>query len=407
MTLNFITSRRFLRIWTVFYVCCLAVLVFRTFRDGIVTYGFCDMFINYSGGFVRRGLLGSLFLKGMNCGISPVAAAMTLCVVSFIAVAAYMLWQFRRRGYSVELLAVCFLLGGVGVYGFPFLRRDFFILAMFLLVMILRQRLPLAAWLVAGNIVSVFTILCYEPFAFFGLPFFILATRLRVGGWLRPALCWLPSAASFLVCCKYSGDAASYAAMCASTRSFLETPGIMDFIPKKSFDVMKFHVKMNFFKADHCVPNVLVSCVSIFSVLYYCVNAVPLYARQKAGIVARRNVMLLLLLCALFFQLPMFVCLSTDYSRLLIYTAVSAFIMHFTLSDEELDRLFPAPLYSMADRWLGAADRLLPPSRGKVVFIMMFIGVAAWTSKPGFDFLASSEVGTAVNAVVTLLKWIY
>lgn len=401
--LEFISSRRFLRLWTLFYVCCLAVLVADGFSRGIITYGFCDMFINYSGGFVRRGLLGSLFLWGNSHSVSPVMTAVVVCGASFVLVGLYLIREFRKRGYAPELLTMCFLLGGVGVYGLQFLRRDFFILLMFLIVMLLRRRLSLAAWLVVGNVVSVFTILCYEPFAFFSLPFFVLATRLRMGSWVRSALCWLPSAVCFLVCCKYSGDGETYRAMCASTHDFLGTPGIMDFIQKKSTDVLKFHLKMNFLKTDHFLPNVVVSCFSIMGFIYYMINAVAMYARDRVGEMRWRGAMLLLLLCGIGFLLPMFLCLSTDYARLLIYVAVSALVVRFTLSGDELLSLFPKPLYAASDRLVSALDRLLPPSRLKILFVMMFVGVAAWTYKGGFDFLLNCEVGVAVRAVLALV----
>ena len=163
--------RRFLHIWAAVLTVCLCVQAYSMLQKGIVTYAFSDMFINYSGGFVRRGLLGSILLWLNAVGIDSVVAAMTVCIAAFAAVAAYIIRQFIRRGYDVALLPVCFLLGSAGAYGFSFLRRDFIILAAFLIIMQLRKKLPHGWWIAAGNALSVITILTYEPFVFFSLPF--------------------------------------------------------------------------------------------------------------------------------------------------------------------------------------------------------------------------------------------
>lgn len=393
--------RRFLHIWAAVLTVCLCVQAYSMLQKGIVTYAFSDMFINYSGGFVRRGLLGSILLWLNAAGIDPVAAAMTVCIAAFAAVAAYIIRQFIHRGYDVALLPVCFLLGSAGAYGFSFLRRDFIILAAFLIIMQLRKKLPHVWWIAAGNALSVITILTYEPFVFFSLPFFILTTRLHTRSWLRSVAYWIPSAAAFLVCCKFSGDKAVYDAIWASVSGILPNPGIMDFFLKGSFDVMKFHAKMNFFKADCCVPNLMTSLVSLIAIVYYCINAVPQFARRRIPNTFRPR-MLLLLLCAILGQAPMFICLSTDYSRMFVYATVSAFIMLFSLSEEESGKLFPPACHSLADRLLLRFDRILPPSQAGIILVMLFIGVAAWTSLGITDFMQKSGIGV-VWRTATLL----
>lgn len=399
---DLLTSKRFIVAWSVFYVLYLCLNFIRRFHEEVFANSsdFADFFINYSGGFVRRGLLGQVFLWCHQIGISPIWSAVALAMLAFLIIATYMILQFRKRGYNIILLTVGWFLGAFGLYGLGFMRRDYFVMCFFLLVAALWKRMSTGKWVATANVLISIAILCYEPFALFAIPFSILLTRLRLKNWCKAVACWILPMLTFLVSCKYAGGKEVYDAIVASTADFLPSPGIMRFLMWGSVDAMKFHISSNFLKFSYGVPHVLISFVSLSAMLYYTVNAIPVFTQDKRDF-ANRKYILVFLLCAFFFLSPMFTCLSTDYSRTCVYVCLSSYILFFQLDDKERACLLPSFVYSWADKLLAFSDKHLRPTRFKIVFIMLFIGIANWTGAGVRGFVCGSEVG---NMVFELLK---
>lgn len=405
---DFLTSTRFIIVWSVFYVLFLLLQWARLiYKDAYIGNGdFADLFINYSGGFVRRGLLGQLLLGCQQVGFNPMPIAVALVTFAFLTIAIYMLLQFKKRKYSLCLLTVGWLLGGYGSYGLCFMRRDYIIMCSFLLIVWLWKRLGTTIWIAFANVIVCATILCYEPFALFSIPFSILLTRSRLNKWCTSVACWVLPMATFLVCCKYAGGQDVYDAIVASTADFLPSPGIMCFLQRGSIDVMKFHLHCNFLTFHHGIPVVLLSTVSLSAMLYYCVNAVPVFTQSKQDFANRRYI-LAFLLCAFFVLSPMFTCLSTDYSRTCVYVSLSSFILFFNLDDKERSNLLPPILYLWADKLLLFSDRFIRPTRFKIVFIMLFIGISSWTGAGLRGFLGHTETGYIAYYTLKMLKKLY
>ena len=400
---DFLTGRKFIVVWSVIYVLYLLLNSVRLIYKG-ANYDFVDLFINYSGGFVRRGLLGQLLLWCHQVGLNPILIAKVLVTFAFLTIAIYMLLQFKKRKYSLCLLTVSWLLGGYGLYGLFFMRRDYVIMCSFLLIVWLWKRLGTTTWIALANIIVCVTILCYEPFALLSIPFCILLTRLRLNNWCKSVACWVLPMTTFLACCKYAGGQEVYDAIVASTADFLPSPGIISFLLPDSIGAMKFHIHCNFLTFHQGIPVVLLSAVSLSAMLYYCVNAVPVFTQSKQDF-ANRRYLLAFLLCAFFVLSPMFTCLSTDYSRTCVYVSLSSFILFFNLDEKERARLLPSVVYLWADKLLVFSDRHLRPTRFKIVFIMLFIGISTWTGEwSGFRY---SEMGSLAYAILQSLKKLY
>lgn len=386
--------------WAIFYVTLLIsnlLLQLKTFDLGN-SRDFADLFINYEGGFVRRGLLGQLFWYLYAIEIDPLKVALGLSFVSYGIIAYYLIYSFKKNGYELFLLPICFLLGGFSLYEFTFFRRDFMLLCVFLFTVFLWKKMSTKKWLLVANGLTSIALLCYEPYIFFALPLLCLLTHIRNKKYITAVGCWLPSVLVFFLCCHFSGNENTYDAIWGNVSSFLKSPGTLEFLKMNSQNVMAFHFEHNFLSFYHHIPIALISLVGVLSMLYYCINA-P-YVFGKANKQYRRYMMTLLsvvLLC----QLPMFVCLSTDYSRICTYSAISAYIMYFELSRKELESLFPANVYIMAEKFIVHVDKILYPSRGKIIFIMMFIGIATWTGH--YNFFAKSEFGGALDIMHTLI----
>ena len=403
-----LANKKVVAAWSVFYVAFLCILFLYSFSKEYFAAngGFADMFINYSGGFVRRGLLGQFFLWCHHVNVDPVWMAAAMSLVSYVILAIYMISQFRKRGYNLCILTVSWFLGGFGVYGLPSMRRDYIIMCVFLLVVWLWKKMSIGGWVVLANVLVCVTILCYEPFAMFSIPFSILLTNLRCKSWGKSVAVWTLPIFVFMVSCKYSGNKEICDAIVASTSDFLPAPGMINFLFRDSADVMKYHIQCNFLSIAHGVPVVLLSLVSLFCLVYYSVNAIPVFSEDKADFANRRYV-LAFLICAFAVLSPMFVCLSTDYGRTTIYIVLSSYFLFFTLGENERSAFLPPFVYRLADSLLVLSDRYLRPSRCKVVFIMYFIGSAFWTGEAVGGFVNSSEIGHVAYYVLIALKKIY
>lgn len=398
--MNKIIINKLLFCWSIFFVALLVFNLLLQLRDFDLSNSrdFADLFINYEGGFVRRGLLGQLFWYFYTIGIDPLKVALGLSFISYGIIAYYLIYKFKGNGYELFLLPICFLLGGFSLYEYTFFRRDFMLLCVFLLTIILWKKMNVTKWLIVANVLTGIALLCYEPYIFFALPLLCLLTHVRNKTYITSIICWVPSMLVFLLCCHFSGNENTYNAIWGTASNFLRTPGTLEFLKMNSQEVMCFHLRHNFLSFYHHIPVALISIVGVLSMVYYCVNAPCVFGRAK---MQDRRYMLTLLAVVLLCQLPMFVCLSTDYSRICIYSAISAYIMYFELSNDELRGLCPMNVYEVVDRFLARVDKIIYPSRGKIVFIMMFIGIATWTGH--YNFLVKSEIGGALDILHTLI----
>lgn len=350
---------------------------------------------------MRRGLLGQVFLWCHQVGINPIWAAASLSLSAFLTIAAYMTVQFKKRGYSLCLLTVGWFLGDFGLLGLAAMRRDYIIMCFFLLVVWLWKKNGIVRWVVLANVLVCLFILCYEPFALFAIPFCVLLTRMRVKDWCKSVICWILPVFTFLLCCKYAGGNDVYDAIVASTADFLPSPGIIGFLKWGRSEPMKFHIAHNFLQIHHGIPVVLISFVSLSAMLYYSVNAVPAFTQDKQDF-ANRKYTLAFLLCAFVFLSPMFTFLSIDYVRTCVYVCLSSFILYFTLNDKEKQEFLPSCIYLWTDKLLNISDKYFRPTRFKIVFIMLFIGISACGG--GIEeFIEGSEVGNVALSVFRVL----
>lgn len=132
--LNIIKSIKFFNCWSLFYAVILFIAAIYNYVYNFQYYSFADVFINYQGGFVRRGLMGEMLYWLHGLGFDPLHTALLLCLVAYLTIVMFMVKGFKRRGYSLGLLCVSFLIGGVGIFGLSFFRRDFIELCILLII---------------------------------------------------------------------------------------------------------------------------------------------------------------------------------------------------------------------------------------------------------------------------------
>lgn len=404
---NIIGSKKFLHTWTTIYVVFLCINTFSSLyhQDYLTSHCYADMFINYQGGFVRRGLLGEILLQFYNIGINPYIIAVALSFLSYLIIVYYMTTHFLSREYDICLLTITPLLGGFGQYGFETYRRDFMVMALFLLVVYLWKKISFRLWLVLGNILFAITLLCYEPFIFFALPFVIALTQTRIHSWKKSTYYWIPSMCIFALTCIYSGGKPIYDAIVSSTSSFLENPGIMNFLIDNSKDVMLFHAEINLIHGVSSTPSLLTNLWMIFWMIYFCINAIAIYT-EDPKVWKERCYILTSLLFIMLFLSPMFIVLSIDYARVFTYAALSTFIMYFSLSEKELCYALPCKIYKMSNYLIALQDKYVKPTPTKMMLIMIFVGLSQCSGMGFMESFKSGQLGTIVRIAYHQLQMI-
>lgn len=400
--LNTIKSIKFFNRWSLFYAVILLIAAIYNYVYNFQYYSFADVFINYQGGFVRRGLMGEMLYQLHGLGFDPLHTALLLCLVAYLTIVMFMVKGFKRRGYSLGLLCVSFLVGGVGMFGLSFFRRDFIELCILLIIVRSWKKVDFRLWLMLANTLTVIAILSHEPYAFYGLPIVMLLTYLRTNKLSRSLLCWIPSFAAFLLCLKYSGNAEVYAAIMQSIKPYADYHNVIEFFTFDSLSVMRMHLHYNFFAVLNHLPTIIGSIGSILVTLYYGANATSQYTNTCVSPQERTNYFALLsflMLC----QIPMFTVLSIDYTRTCIYASISAYIVFFYLDTESCTKLLPRWYRNLTERVLTTMNRIVPPTRLKIFAIAFFIGTVQQTSQSTLGLFRDSEFG---NTFMVLYKMV-
>lgn len=393
---SIVSSTRFLNVWSCFYLLILVagLLGHICSSEQSKIGALSDCFVNYSGGFVRRGLLGEVLLFLYKHGIDPVVTLIVILLTSLIAVSYFFVLQFRKNGYNLSILLSCCLLGGGSVY---LLRRDMLLILTFMLIVYLYKKQKYYYWILMGNIITILCILCYEPFLFYSVPFFILLSH-RKCKWFISIVKWSPSILVFLICCYFKGTDSIRQSITESVSPFFTDMRLINFIGANTKEVFKFHANVNYCEIHFGFPSLLVSIVSIFLMIYYCINAIPVYCPSSKW---NKVNMLSLILFFIIMQSPMFLILSTDYGRLFSIAALCSFIVYFILSEDEILSLIPRKIKILIEKIILRTESILPPTRFKIILILLFVGVAAWSGHIGRMFV-TSEVGNTIRTLYEL-----
>ncbi len=190
-----------------------------------------DWLINYSGGFVRRGLTGSLALLAAHAGLLPATAVLglQLALYALILVTAWHL--LRPVRWTAALLALVF---SPATLQFPLMdpnfafRKEilFFALLSSLLLLLLRSRqlaLPVVALLTFGCsfcVLSHEALLIFFPYLFGALCLALPSMKQAIAWALLPALA---SAVLFIAVSRHPGSIAISQAVCSSLGGSIDT----------------------------------------------------------------------------------------------------------------------------------------------------------------------------------------
>ena len=408
-------------LWNAIFVLFLLSLLVQFSKQLFSTYGYeswhiSEFLINYQGGFVRRGLTGEIlffFVKNFNLDVEWTIKI--FCLACAIAVCAFFVKSFLNKGYTLYLLPLCFFLGN-GVFNHDWIRKDYLFFCFLIPILWLcnKDRLSFGIRIPVINILSVLIIFSHEVFAFFSLPllFLLFFDRFKSKGIARSALlsllCLSPGIFAFSLCVVFHGNQETAQGIWGSWMSLLnrETSSASDMggavtaIGWSSVFAVLKHIGNNFFSLDQRISGLLVWTVTFPAVYYIATNALRVFKKREDDFTRRHKTVLS---SVLVFQLlclsPVFMVLSCDYIRVFFYWTASSFTLFLLLPLEKIESLFPACLFSFAERINKVLADILPPSRAVLALLMMFIGITPF----GFNALGAIHTTMSYN-VLSLLS---
>jgi hypothetical protein len=354
----------------------------------------CEFLINYQGGFVRRGLIGEiLFWGAKNFHINVEWTIKISCLLCFAAVSIFFVKSFLNKGYSLYILPLSFFLGmGIMTNGY-WLRRDYLFICVLISILWVynKSSLPAILKLFVINLLSIFTILCHEVFAFISLPilFLLLFSQYKKHGVLRSAAislcCLLPGlSALFLIMVMHGNEGVaqtiwnSWAGMLNLDTSNVPYP--LSAIGTTALENIRIAMTVNFLHIDDRISSLLVWIVTFPIVYYICTNFLLAFRKNENDFTNRhKNILSSILVFQFFCLFPFFAIISCDWVRIYFYCISSSFVIFLLIPLNDLEKLFPRFFTNIVERINKALISVLYPSKTALVFLMLFTGVPLWS----------------------------
>jgi hypothetical protein len=355
------------------------------------SYPMTESLINYAGGFVRRGLPGSLFgmiSEATGLGVNLVAiGCFTICYLALVA------W-FLRKASSVfppVLLLSCVMLG-FPAYQESVVRKD--CLGLLLLLACLRLdggTMHRAAAFALINLLAIIGILSHEAFAFYAVaPMILCGVSFggTVTGAVKRASLLLPAGCALLLTVIHHGTPSIAQAVHDSLLPLWRSlgPGEIGLEhPAASIEALGWSSSEGMALSLHLLGSGLYQPLAWLMVMTVSVLLILRLMRMEAGQSGTRRGMAALLAVQFLCISPLFL-LGVDYGRWLFLWFCGAAMMHITRH--------PAPqvLAGLVDRLaacrsLNKAVRALPVRQWQ----LLVFGVPVCWSLEGF--LTASPLG--------------
>lgn len=328
-----------------------------------LSFGLSDWMINYEGGFVRRGLIGQLLLELYEIhpySIRNVVAA--ICILSFIILQWLLIRLFRKEGWSYTLFFAPFMVLNLMTrfnFGNFAMRRDFLVLLLMWIIFFLYSRYKerkLGVYLFSFQLMSVLTLLIYEPSFFFTFPILLVNYYMYLCGQGRPKmlsviktlLFFSPAILTMAVLCLFNGNENAATLIWESwmpcmerypTNSGTEMGQGVAFLMKSTSEAMKLHLTTNFtgsFLLSHNVPSFPFTLANIIFVYFLVtrLNTINLkWNRVKDyDVYCMSNIMLIQFISLI----PMFTVLSCDWGRNYPYWVVSTLVAYHYFKNDDM-----------------------------------------------------------------------
>lgn len=386
----------------VFLILPMVINLYRGFRFSVMpdmynSFYYTEFMINYEGGFVRRGLLGQLLYRLCDAtGWSPEYIIIPLA----LAACGFVLWfffrRFHERHYCWWLLCSPLFCGHL----IDVIRKDFILYAILIGICLLLAsgRSDMLKRCVAMALMCL-GLLLHEAFLFWGFPLYaLLLFSDKSSRRINDALMIVAVLFTFGLMCLYKGDKTIACSIVESWNTIIagspmvyvdgisvaeEGNNSIQAIGWDSVETFIRHFRFNFKGvSDDGSSNwspLFIRMAFMAAAYYFATNFLFVFRRKDSDLneddrTNLSSIFLITLVCLL----PMFTILSIDYGRLYQYLFVVSFISLVIVPRQRFTLMIPKRIRAMAVRINSGMNRFLPPSKGLMIILLLFLAESPW-----------------------------
>ena len=357
-----------------------------------------EFLINYQGGYVRRGLLGSILYwlsTNFNIEISFLIGAIiwVSLIVAFIL--------FLKIVHGLKLKWWIIPLSFTFFNGEDWIRKDYLCLIIIAAIIWLISRENLNKWGKYAGIVILCVLLwnLHEAFFFVIGPFatYYILFKDRSFSYVGRVLFLIPIYAAFLAVLVFHGTTETaitiqeswhniypeYIPLITADDCVVRWGGTNNSITALGWgalDTLKFHIGC-IYGGDGAgripQPYGIFVMPFIYLLLFYFLSRFTYLFTSKGSVLygASNNSFSIILLFQFISLFPLFGFLSCDIRRICIYWALSSWMILYFFGQERIETLFPKKIMLIGNRANNWIDHLIKNPKGLLICMILFLGV--------------------------------
>ena len=385
--------RLFFGLWAAWLLLHVALCLFTLKEDlGYNSYPLSDFMINYEGGFVRRGILGEIFLTLYRLHpYSLWALVAILLVASFVLLQGLLVKLYKKEGWSyITLLAPFTLLHWAAFRSFTFRRDSIVLLIVWAIFHCYNQycKNGKTTHILIMHLLSVFVLLMHEATFFFAIPILMIHYigthkdgKHFFNVLMRCILFFSPALLAMLSVCLFKGDNETAQAIWDSWKPCMNAYPIeehncmgagVEALTWETWNTFKSHLRVNFSNFFiGPIPSFPFTLLNLICIYYLMTRINTINMKWNVLRPIRYISMSNIFLLQFIFMLPMFSVLSCDWGRTLPYWVYSSLLTYHYWKDEDCWSL---KHINGASEWLQnkiGASRIL--SNPWFYFIILFL----------------------------------
>lgn len=350
--------------------------------NNLNNYNYSEFLINFQGGFVRRGLLGEFLYQTYKIADIPISQTiLILSLIFFLFVLYFFFRKFRERNYCWWILLSPLVLG----MSTHMVRKDYILYTILIGTLYLLRKLDSRfVYRLIACFLIIFGLFLHEAFIFFGFPIYALMLCSDKKYKLVNILLIALPICIFLLLCAYKGTQDTAHAIVDSWNSLLpnsplryESNNSIGAIGWDSFKTFIAHLRDNI-EVKNRSQGVILLPLYILAAYYLITNSIGTFRANKAesDSDSLRLVLSLLYSFAIICLIPMFTILSCDTGRVFQYASIVTFGTFLIIPKESILNIFPTWYKRVISQFNTKVNNFLPPSRGLLIILLLFIGVA-------------------------------
>lgn len=366
-------------------------------------YGYTELLINFSGGFIRRGLVGDLiYLLTDLTGISPVYIIQGICLLALAFVIIYFCRRFYHLNLNWWIIASPLLCGTLAAC----IRKDWILYALLIgIFTLLKDANPPKGRIFGAILLSVFGLFIHEAFIFWGLPIVVLLLL------VKKETRWWGIIGAFILIGVFgmmSIFKGTENQAIAIINSWKEMPGC-DLIEYRKYNsigalgwdlhkTISDNLYLNFSNKYPIWFVIPIRLIVMLLSYYMLSNFIFTFKKDNNNSpLSEKTSFSALLIFSFVCMVPMFTVLSCDWERLYQYVAISTFGTYITLSRESFINLFPKRILRGVAKFNSSLEKILKPTPLVMVILLFVLAIS-----PAFF---TPQVAIMRSILVTLLFW--